>query len=157
MKRVIGIAAWLLLCISVHAVIAQESWTPEQKEVVAAIDRLSATTAPEGGGAEAYGAVLSPGFTRWTIGSRMVSEKKDWVDGVRAWFDNGWRVTGRDTRDLWISVEGDYAFVRRVVKETYSGPQGETSTGTAALAEVWTRSESGWLLFRVDVHPLDER
>ncbi len=134
---------------------AQESWSPAQQEVLAAIERLSASTAPGGAGADAYGAVLADDFSRWTIGSDLVNGKEDWVEGVREWFEDGWRVSDRDTRHLEIVVRDDHAFTRRVVEETYLGPEGERSTATAALAEVWVREDGEWRLLRVDVRPVD--
>ncbi|NIP57094.1 MAG: DUF4440 domain-containing protein, partial [Gemmatimonadetes bacterium] len=106
-------------------------------------------------GADAYGAVLADDFSRWTIGSDLVNGKEDWVEGVREWFEDGWRVSDRDTRHLEIVVRDDHAFTRRVVEETYLGPEGERSTATAALAEVWVREDGEWRLLRVDVRPVD--
>lgn len=136
---------------------AQGSWTQEQREVIAAIDRLSAATAVGGGGADAYAAVLSDEFTRWTVGSTVVNEKRDWVAGLREWLDDGWRVADRQTEILEILVRGDYVFTRRIVEETYVGPENERTGSQAALAEVWVRGNGDWLLFRVNVHPLDSR
>lgn len=130
---------------------AQESWTPAQQEVLAAIERLSASTAPGGAGADAYGAVLAEDFSRWTLGSEALDDKQSWVEGVRGWFDDGWRVSDRDTRHLEIVVRDPYAFTRRIVEESYLGPEGERSTSTAALAEVWVRESGDWRLLRVDV------
>lgn len=134
---------------------AQESWTPQQREVLAAMDRLSAATAPGGAGAEDYGAVLAEEFTRWTVGSTVINDKESWVAGVREWFDDGWRVTDRESRILEVLVRGDYAFTRRIVEETYLGPENERSLSGAALAEVWVRRDRAWLLLRVNVHPID--
>ncbi|MDX1584494.1 MAG: hypothetical protein R3338_12935, partial [Thermoanaerobaculia bacterium] len=76
-----------------------------------------------------------------------------WISSMREWFDEGWRVTDRKSRIVEIEVRDDVAFTRRVVEETYSGPDGETSTSRAALAEVWILRGDSWLLSRVDVHP----
>lgn len=135
---------------------AQDSWTPEQQQVLDTIERLSATTAPAGDGADAYGAILADGFSRWTIGSKLVNDKMAWVEGVREWFDDGWRVSDREVRMVEVHVSGDVAFTRRVVKETYLGPDGDSSVSAAALAEVWVREDNSWLLSRVDVHPMDD-
>lgn len=135
---------------------AQQTWSPAQREVLAAIERLSASTAPGGAGAEAYGAVLAEDFSRWTVGSEIMNGKDEWVGGVREWFDDGWRVSDRETRHLEIRVRGAHAFTRRIVEETYRGPDGERSTSTAALAEVWVREEGEWRLLMVNVHPVDE-
>jgi hypothetical protein len=133
---------------------AQDPWTPEQQQVLAAIEQLSASTAPGGGGPVEYGAVLSEEFSRWTIGSEVINNKEDWVAGLKEWFDEGWRVSDRKSRDLDVFVGGDYAFTRRIVEETYLGPTGDTSVSSAALAEVWVSGDDGWRLLRVDVHPL---
>ena len=71
---------------------AQDSWTEEQRGVLAAIERLSAATAPGGSGADAYTAVLSDEFSRWTTGSSTVSGKQEWVDGIGEWFEDGFNV-----------------------------------------------------------------
>lgn len=128
---------------------------PEQRAVLAAMTRLSDATAPGGGGADAYAAVLHEAYSRWTVGSDAINDKPRWVEGVRGWFDDGWRVADREVQHLEITVRGDYAFTRRVVEETYLGPEGERSVSGAALAEVWFHGESGWLLLRVDAHPLE--
>ena len=139
---------------SSHAT-AQESWTPEQQQVLAAMGRLSAATAPDGGGASEYGAVLAADFTRWTVGSSDISDKTSWVQGIQEWFEDGWRVSDRQTQHVEIVVRNDLAFTRRIVEETYLGPDGERSVSGAALAEVWVRGDHGWLLLRVDVHPME--
>ena len=135
---------------------AQDSWTPEQLQVIAAIERLSAATAPDGGGAQAYGAVLAEEFSRWTIGSEIINNKEDWIVGIGEWFDDGWRVSHRKARILEVSINGDYAFTRRVIEETYLGPTGDKSESSAALAEVWVQGDGGWLLLQVNVHPLKD-
>ena len=117
--------------------------------------RLSAATAPDGAGASEYGAVLAADFTRWTVGSSDISDKTSWVQGIQEWFEDGWRVSDRQTQHVEIVVRDDLAFTRRIVEETYLGPDGERSVSGAALAEVWVRGDHGWLLLRVDVHPLD--
>ncbi len=149
-----GVALALAVLCPSSGALAQDSWTPEQREVLAAMEELSDSTAPNGTGADAYGAVLAEGFSRWTIGSAVMNDKHDWVEGVREWFDEGWRVADRQTQHLEILIRGDLAFTRRMVEETYLGPAGEQSKSGAALAEVWVRSDLGWRLLRVDVHPL---
>ena len=69
MKSFVKLVAFLfiLICSSSRAS-AQESWTPQQQDVTATIQRLSATTAPDGAGADEYGA-LSEEFSRWTVGT----------------------------------------------------------------------------------------
>ena len=133
-----------------------EEWTTQQLEVLAAMERLSESTGPGGAGADAYGEVLDADFSRWTLGSDTVDGKASWVEGVRAWFDDGWRVVDRRMRILEIHVEGDLAHTRRIVDETYAGPAGESSSSAAALVEVWRASEGGWKLLRVNVRTLDD-
>jgi hypothetical protein len=155
MNKLIRFAFISLIMLGLPAqALAQESWTPEQQELIEAIEKLSAATAPSGAGADAYGANLSEEFNRWTIGSAVFNDKNTWVEGVREWFDDGWRVSDRNTRDQQILVRDDYAFIRRIVEETYLGPDNESSVSTAALAEVWVRSDHGWLLLYVNVHPM---
>jgi hypothetical protein len=134
---------------------ARESLTSDELEVLAAIERLSAATAPGGGGAREYGAVLAEAFSRWTVGSTEIATKEEWVEGIREWFDDGWRVSDRRARRLELRVRGDYAFSRRIVEETYTGPGNERTSSTAALAETWVRGDFGWLLLRVDVRPME--
>ena len=124
-------------------------------QVLEAMEQLSAATAPGGAGADAYGAVLAEEFSRWTIGSNKTSGKTDWVEGVREWFDDGWRVSDRKTQILEIRMRDDTAYIRRIVTESYTGPENEQSVSTAALAEVWVRGNDDWLLLFVNVHPMD--
>jgi ketosteroid isomerase-like protein len=132
-------------------------WSTQQREILDAIARLSASTAPGGGGPDDYATMLTEDFSRWTIGSDVINGKEDWVDGVRGWFDDGWRVSDRQAEVLEITVEGPAAFSRRIVSETYAAPDGETSPpAKAALAEVWRRDGEGWRLQRVTVHPIQE-
>jgi hypothetical protein len=72
------------------------------------------------------------------------------VAGVRGWFDDGWRVVERVQEIVEITVVGEYAFCRRIVEESYLGPDGENSVSKAALAETWIRGEGAWLLLRVN-------
>ena len=147
----------LLLLWPYSQVLAQDSWTTEQRQVLASLERLSAATAPDGTGADAYGAILAENFSRWTTGSSVINNKQSWVEGVRGWFDDGWRVADRGQNILEILVKGEFAFTRRIVEETYLGPNGESSVSKAALAEVWVRGEGVWLLFLVNVDVLDSQ
>ena len=138
--------------------VAQDTWSPAQREVLEAMDRLSAATAPGGSGADAYAAVLADGFSRWTLGGEAVNDRTSWVASVRDWFDDGWRVADRTVEQVEIVIRGDLAFTRRVVTETFQGPDGERADpGTAALAEVWVRDGGTWRLWRVDARPLGDR
>lgn len=121
------------------------------------MQRLSATTEPNGTGADAYGEVLAEDFSRWTTGSTLINYKEVWVEGVRGWFDDGWRVIDRNQTVLEITIKGDNAFTRRIVEETYRGPDDEISISKAGLAETWIRSGGNWLLLRVSADVLDNR
>ncbi len=149
----LALLCWVVLTPSPAS--SEESWSKEQRQVLAAIQRLSASTAPGGAGPDAYAAVLADDFSRWTVGSDVINDKETWVEGVREWFNDGWRVSDRKTRNLEIQVSGGQAFIRRIVTETYLGPDKETSSSSAALAEVWVRRADDWLLLRADVHPMD--
>lgn len=144
----------LVLIANVGAVHGQ--WTPEEREVVDAIDALSATTNPDGGGAEAYAALLADDYSRWAMGATELSDKESWVDGVAEWLEAGWQVVERNALNLEISVVDDVASVRRIVKETYLGPDGETSSSRTALSEIWVRREGEWRQWRVDGTPVEE-
>jgi hypothetical protein len=144
----------LMLLLPCSLAFAQDSWTTEQLEVLASMELLSATTAPNGTGVDGYAAVLAEGFSRWTTGSSTVNSKQVWVDGVRSWFDDGWRVVGRAQEIVEILVIGEYAFTRRVVEETYLSPSGENSVAKAGLAETWIRGEGIWLLLWVNADVL---
>ena len=136
---------------------SEELWSPEQSEILVLMQQLSATTALNGAGADAYGEVLADGFSRWTTGSTVINHKEEWVEGVRSWFDDGWRVIDRNQTVLEITIKGDNAFTRRIVEETFRGPDDEISISKAGLAETWIRSDSNWLLSRVSVDVLDSQ
>ena len=136
---------------------SQNSWSPEQSQVLAAMHRLSATTAPDGNGADEYADVLAENFSRWTTGSSVINYRKEWVEGVRDWFDDGWRVIDRHQTVLEVTIRADEAFTRRIVEETYLGPDREKTASKAGLAETWIRSEGSWLLLRVNADVLDSQ
>ena len=139
------------------SVYAQDSWSDDQRSVMESISEFSDTTAPGGDGADVYGEFLTSDFSRWTIGTTQISTKSAWVEGVRDWFDDGWRVTGREPQVLEITVEGPTAYARRIATENYTGPDGKSSPpAKAALAEVWSHDGEGWRLQRVTVHPVQE-
>ena len=119
--------------------------------------RLSESTAPDGGGADKYGEVLAENFSRWTTGSKVINHKSEWIEGVRSWLDDGWRVIERSQTILEITIRGDEAFTRRLVEEIYLGPDEEQTISKAALAETWVRSDDRWLLLRVNVDVLDSQ
>ena len=127
----------------------------EKKAILETMMKFSATTAPNGAGADAYGTFLAEDFSRWTLGSDNVSKKKDLIESVRDWFDDGWPVSDRHMESVHIDLRDDLAFVRRIVSETYTGPDGESSASRAALAEIWVKKEQSWLLLRVDLTPLN--
>lgn len=145
----------LYVVTSFAAANTQESWTPEQRQILNATERLSAATAPGGAGAEAYASVLHEDFSRWALGGAKVHDRQSWVEGVGEWFDDGWRVSDRKVDYLEITIRGHIAFSRRIVTETYQGPNNENNSATAALAEVWIRENDKWYLLRVDAHPMD--
>ena len=90
MKRLArGCGYLLVLAWPSSQAFAQDSWTPDQQGVLASIERLSEATAPGGGGADGYGAVLSDQFSRWTTGSSSVTGKQEWVAGIHDWFEDG--------------------------------------------------------------------
>lgn len=140
-------------CLSI-VTYGQDSLNNQQLKVIESMNLLSETTAPGGKGADSYSSYLSNDFSRWTIGSSITNNKKKWVEGVREWFDDGWRVSERAQQNLEIQIMGNYAHTRRIVTETYLGPKGETSTSKAALAEIWIKENDLWLLYRVNVHPI---
>ena len=132
----------------------QDNWNSEQKQVIETMNLLSETTAPKGKGADAYSSYLSDNFSRWTIGSSITNNKKKWVEGIREWFNDGWRVSERKQQNLEILIMDNYAHTRRIVTETYIGPKGDISKSKAALAEIWIKENEKWLLYRVNVHPM---
>jgi hypothetical protein len=121
-----------------------------------AMARLSASTAPEGGGPDAYAQTLAGDFARWTVGSDVINDRDAWVEGMRTWWVDGWRVSGREENLLELSTRDGFAFTRRVVTETYVGPEGESTVATAALAEVWVQEGDAWKLLLVNVHPMPQ-
>ena len=145
----------LLLLFSFSGALSGDTWTKGQLTVIASIERLSASTGPEGTGADQYGAVLHKNFSRWTSGSSKINHKQEWVKGISEWFDDGWRVAERDQQIVEISIQGEFAFTRRIVEETYVGPEGESSVSKSALTETWLRADDEWLLYRVNVDVLD--
>ena len=100
---------------------------------------------------------MAENFSRWTTGSKVINHKSEWIEGVRSWFDDGWRVVDRNQTVLEITIKGDNAFTRRIVEETYRGPDEEISISKAGLAETWIRSDSNWLLLRVSADVLDSQ
>lgn len=144
----------LLLCATILS-FGQEKWDNEQKQIIGSMNKLSETTALKGGGAEAYGWFLSDDFSRWTIGSSTTNSKKDWVHGIREWFDDGWRVSDRKQQLIEIQMMNGLAHTRRIVSETYLGPDGTTSKSKAALNEIWIKEKDKWVLYRVNIHPME--
>lgn len=135
---------------------AQNTWTPEQETLLDSIERLSTSTGPDGGGPDAYRAVLADDYSRWTLGGAVINDRESWIQGMREWWEDGWRVVDREAEVSEIAVHGDIAFARRIVAETYRGPDGETTHSKAALAEVWRRDGEAWELVRVDIHVLPD-
>ena len=70
-----SIAVFVFSCVSFSN--GQDTFTAQQQEIVDVIQQLSKTTAPEGKGADAYGRLLTEDFSRWTIGSDKLNNKKD--------------------------------------------------------------------------------
>ncbi|MGB1979186.1 MAG: nuclear transport factor 2 family protein [Flavobacteriaceae bacterium] len=136
------------------ATYGQDPWSSEQKKLIETMNLLSATTTPGGNGADKYASYLSDDFSRWTVGSSIINNKKKWTEGVREWFDDGWRVSERKQQNIEIRIMGDFAHTRRIVSETYLGPKGDISESKAALAEIWIKENNTWLLYLVNVHPM---
>lgn len=153
MNRIL-LALALVLTIAGDAM--AENWSAEQQAIIDAIGRLGAATRPDGGGPDAYAAVLAPGYTRWTLGRDSVEDRERFIESMRGWWTEGWRVVSSKADYIEIAIHGDFATVRRIVTESYRGPQGEETASRTALSEVWVRSGDGWLALRVDTRTLDD-
>jgi hypothetical protein len=134
---------------------AQKRWSQEQQDLIKAITYLSQATSKEGGGAAAYGRLLAENFSRWTLGSESVTNKTEWLESIRGWFEEGWYVSDRKMKIVEIRIEGDYAFLRRNVEEDYMGPENESSSSKSALSEIWIKEKKKWKLLMVNVHALN--
>lgn len=145
----------LVLLFSTPMAIAQGPWSEDQRAVLATMDRLSDTTAPDGLGTAAYAAILHEDFSRWTTGSSLINGKKKWVEGMGEWFGDGWRVVDRNQVVVDVTMARFLAFTRRIVEETYLGPDGETSTSKSALVETWVLENDVWYLLRVNVDVIE--
>jgi hypothetical protein len=125
----------------------------EEKNIKARMWELSETMKNGGSGASGYSQVLAPNYTRWTVGSEKINDKTNWMKGIQDWFDSGWRVTESNNNILEIDVVETHAFVRRVVSETYVGPNGENEIYQTGVAEIWVKNDDYWFLFRASVAP----
>ena len=83
-------------------ILAFSTQNDETERVMEAIAILSESTETDGGGPEVYAGMLCPGFSRWTLGSVQISDRDSWLNGVRGWWEDGWRVSERETE--WIQV-----------------------------------------------------
>ena len=136
--------------------LSAQEWNDGQRSIVRQIEALSATTVPSGEGPVGYAELLSPDFTRWTLGSDHISRKQDWIRGIEDWWDDGWRVIERDGETNEITILGELAFVRRTAYERFQSPAGEAGEmAGAALAEVWRIEAGEWRLWRVDITLID--
>lgn len=151
--KLLGTASLLLYFTTICN--GQESYTRDKKAILSVMNNLFETTAPGGKGAKAYGSFLADDFSRWTIGSTVVNDKKEWLNGIKDWFNDGWRVTDRDQQIIEILVLNDIAHTRRIVTESYLGPEGEKSTSKAALVEIWVFRNDNWVLYRVNVQSIN--
>lgn len=151
------ITVLIFLCGIFSIAKSQGQWTPPQEEIINVIHKFSESTSENGEGANAYAAFLSEDFSRWTIGSEIINDKAIWVEGIKEWFDEGWRVSDRNQKFIEINIADGLGHVRRIVTETYLGPDGSTSSSKAALVETWKKENEQWLLYRTNVHPIKEK
>lgn len=93
------------------------------------------------------------GFTQWTVGSTTINQREVWIDGIAEWFDAGWRVIDGSLEVLEIDIHGDIATTRRVVRETFKSPEGDTTTYDSGVVETWVNCEGKWMLLRASVTP----
>jgi hypothetical protein len=148
--------AFVILLLTVATTAAGDEWTAEQREVVAALDRLSASTRPGGDGVDACAEMLAPDYSHWTVGRSAITGRNAWIEAVREWWNDGWRVVDSSADLLEITIRGDFATTRRVVRESYRGPQGEETDSHTALAETWVRHDGEWRLLRVNAHAMTD-
>jgi hypothetical protein len=128
--------------------------TEDHKSIKAVMKRIAQSTSSDGLGADEYGKYLHAEFTRWSMKDSEEINKTDFIESVREWFDEGWRVPTREAQIVSFKVIGDMAFSRRIVTETYSGPDGESGSSKSALSETWKKENNNWLLFSVEVVPI---
>ncbi|HNR76165.1 MAG TPA: DUF4440 domain-containing protein [Parvularculaceae bacterium] len=133
---------------------ADAEWNADEKAVIAQMTALSQSTREGGGGADAYAAMLAPGFTRWTVGGNVINGRDAWIEGVADWLNEGGLVLGGTNDVLEITIEDDFAATRRIVVERMKNPDGSVATYRTGVAEIWRRDENGaWLLWRASVKP----
>ena len=143
----------LFFLISYASQASGQDFSSEEQAIVAQMSALSASMQENGSGGGGYALILAPEYTRWTTGSETISDRETWLQGIHDWFNGGWRVADSKNNILEITVQGEFAFVRRIATETYAGPNGEDQIFRSGVVEVWTKKNDKWLLLQASITP----
>jgi hypothetical protein len=125
----------------------------EKEQLKSRMYQLSNTMKKGGSGGQGYAELLMPNFTRWTVGSEIINNKSKWVKGINDWFDSGWRVSESHNDILEIRIFTNLAFTRRIVTETYLGPNNEKNIYRTGVVETWLKEQGNWFLLNASVTP----
>ena len=122
---------------------------PTEADLRAAMAAYTGALASGGGGVEAYAGLMSDDYSRWRIGGGLQT-KDELIATIVPWYAQGNRVGESDFQIVSFDMEGDHAFVRENVVQTYVDPDGNVTTFTGHIATVWRATPEGWRLIRSD-------
>ena len=147
------IILFLAIFVATTIQISSQGFGQEESAIIDQMNALSASMKRDGSGGKAYAAILSPDYSRWTLGSTLINDRATWLKGINDWFNSGWRIAESENNIIEIKVYGDYAFVRRVATETYAGPNGENQVFQSGVVEIWNKKDKIWLLLQASISP----
>ncbi len=154
MKNPLAVYSTIVLLVTMVVTTATKANTPSDNELIRSqMQALSESMHKDGGGQQAYAAILSPDFSRWTVGSDLINNRTNWLQGISDWFKSGWRVSHSENDVLELLVKDNQARVRRVVTETFVGPAGEQEIYQTSVVELWVKQQKQWLLQQANVAP----
>lgn len=149
---VFGAAGWALFSAGCAGPAVPRLDGPSAREaVLEAMAALSASMREDGGGPDAYAALLTEDFTRWNVRADRILTRDELLDGIRSWWEGGGRVTASDVQLHEIVFAGEAATTRLVARETYA----DGSKSAAAVGQLWVRVGDRWRLRRANVHMLE--
>lgn len=121
--------------------------TPTEASLRNALAAFDATTQIDGGGPDAYAALLHSEFTFWSVPGDSVTPREDLIAGLREWWESGNRVGADETAIVDIRISQDLAIVRLATEERFVDLEGAaTGEFSGHVVQVWVHEGGGWRL-----------
>jgi len=121
-------------------------------DIFSAMEDLTSTLRVDGGGPDAFEAMLSEDFLRLSVMSGELMNREEFMEGIREWWDGGGRISDSQKEVLEVSSHGEFWLTRSRMRENYL-PSGASYS---AVTQLWAKENGRWVVRRTDVTVIEQ-